>query len=1463
MLNRKRYAKINVKVLVILIIISVAIVFALFAARQFRRSFLSRISLENGQKAYESKDWVNAQKNFLEYIARNQDDIEILKKYAEVCLLVKPLQMESIGKVVGAYRRVLQLDKNDTTAYEKLALLYGGIGNYDELAYIAQMRLDNEPNDLNAPLWLADAQTNVMKYEDAQKTLLKLTNEIEVLSGKHPEYVKACLMLSNIDLNFNVSLESPLKALGWINKAIEYSPESVEALVNRAKFYLGTANISGYGTNDRVDAARKDLELADKIGTEKPQILFLLCSQWLTLGEYDKASAEIQLVDSLSEETINKYFLNIQDLKTLRFLLASEITMRRGDLDKAVSLLDESLAEFKEVAQRMRILPTAVKIYSVTGKVSEARKYLDEYLENIHKLSDTQSVQMERVYLQALVATAEEKPYLVIDILQPVAVSNASPELWRLLADVYSKTDQPGRAIASMNNYLNYRPKDAEMIKLLAKEYFEMRQWNQAYQAAKKAESVNPDDFVIQLIRIESGIRQVVESLSDTNKSELDSFSQELSELRQKQPKNVNVRILQALIAGNLGKTELAENELKQAIADCNDTLNAEMQLAGLYRKTKRIVEASAVYEKACENYPDSVKPRLGLSEIYLETSNIELARECLQKGLNTATSTKSKRSFSINLALLELLKGERNEGIKILKDIAEQDDKDIQVRLMLLDLKEIQQDSGEVDALISQIKQIEGLSGVWWRLYQARTWLSSDNWRSKEKEISDLLQNCITADSGWIAPVLLMGDLYKKQGNLPRVEDLYKQTLAINPMASDIVNDLLLLYESQNRFADAEQILKQSGVNEKIMNTWQIRMALNTGDVSKAIEELMVRISNDKNDAASRIQLARLIYQQTKDSNQAFKYLDEAQVITPDSINIPGTKAAILKADGRDEEALKIINDYVAAHENFDSYRMRAMYLANENEYELAEKDYRKLTTFEGNAAAGYELLSNFFADIKQYEKAVSAIEEGIAKFPENSSLERRLMRLLVVNGPTHDIARAGEILAKLEKKFPMDSELVKFKAGILMENPTPESIKTAVSSLEEYIKLQPTDIDAYLILIEIAVSERKYDAARIYADQGLGINSTNPALMVARSRIEQESGNFQTAAEMANVVIQKYPGNTQARDIYVKAAIRSRDKNLLREAQKMVESALASNPKDENILLTKANILMALGQADIAISDIEAYCQAEPGSGSIPALMTLSELYRINGDMAKAEQMIVKAESIDPGNLSIVHSRFILLVSQKKYDGLTQIVESYLSAKAKDLQIILNDAAILISLDSQELKNDGLKLFEYAFTIAPDSQDAGYSLASALYSMGNVERAEQIYKGQLEKFPNDIRILNDYAWILQDKHQEYKLALELANKGVSLAPQDLHILDTRGTILLKSGNQLEQAKKDFEKIAELSPSDSRQQAKAYLNLGRINGKLNDKVEAKRCYQRAQEINQKLNIFTPGEMTEIQENIK
>ena len=52
---------------------------------------------------------------------------------------------------------------------------------------------------------------------------------------------------------------------------------------------------------------------------------------------------------------------------------------------------------------------------------------------------------------------------------------------------------------------------------------------------------------------------------------------------------------------------------------------------------------------------------------------------------------------------------------------------------------------------------------------------------------------------------------------------------------------------------------------------------------------------------------------------------------------------------------------------------------------------------------------------------------------------------------------------------------------------------------------------------------------------------------------------------------------------------------------------------------------------------------------------------------------------------------------------------------------------------------------------------------MASALYRTGNVERAEKVYRDSLKQHPYNAQILNDLAWILQERDQDNEGALEL----------------------------------------------------------------------------------------------------
>ena len=1474
MLYPNQSAKINVKLLIILILVAAAVGISLVLARQTRRGMLSERSLAEGEAAFATKDWPAAVKSYRKYLSGNPDDVGILRKYAESCLAVRPLDASVVAGAISAYRRIIQLVPRDEVAYEKLAMLYGVVGNFEELASIARLRLEGDPNDLKAPLWLAEALGRLNKPAEARQTLATFIDKLDTLPDKHVEYVRACVQMSQLaagevspqpqTMADDANSPNPPTPLDWLNKAVHYSPDSVEALVCRAEFRRQTAGAADTNEPDRsvfLALARQDLEAADAKSTDDPRIRFLLAAEWIAHGELDRAADDMKAADELPHERLQERFLDINDWKVARFLLASELATKKGTAAEAASLAQEVLKSLTEKRHRVQVLPSAIPLYVAAGRVVEARQSLEEYL-GLLPAQEVSAESARRVAaLQALVAGAENRPYAVIDALEP-AIGNDSSDsgLWRLLVEAYDRTGQTGRAVKALAQYRRLNPQDPQAMRELARQYWKLGDRAKAFDTASIAESLGDSDLAVKLIRIGAGINLAVGQHDSVSVEEIKKLSAELADLRQGYPDIVGVRILQAVVADSLGRPDDAEKELKLAIEQCKEPLRAEIQLAGLYHRTKRTNQAISVCETACKNHSEAALPWLALSDLHAANANYDSARNCLKQGLNTVAEGREKRSLSTKLALLELVHGNRSMGTDLLREVAAQDKQEIQARLLLLGIREIQEDQAVVEKLVGELRQAEGESGLWWRLHQASLGLSSDNWSAKQQDITNLLQYCINADPVWSAPVLLLAQMYERLGDLRRLEDTCRQGLLQNPSATDIADRLMAFLDRQGRFSDAEKLLRQLKIDPRVASAWQVRVALGARDFSRAIDELKVRVSNNNQDASSRVQLARLVYQETKDAGQALKYLKEAEVITPDSRTLIAVRASILKAEGKSAEALQVLNGYVADHNDFNAYWMRAAYLVEEGALESAEQDYRKLTTFTQNAATGYELLSNFYAGTQRIDQAVATLEQGLSMYPEDLRLMRALMRLLLQRAGARDREKALTVLAALEEKLPHDAELLTIRALQMLEESTAtQSPSVAKEKLEKAVKLEPTAVRAHLALIGIAMRQRQYKAACDYAVRALDSNPDNPVLLSARARAELASGYTQMAVKLARRALQEDPNNKEALSVLADGALGSRDRTLLEETRTLIESAVGREPLNDRLLIARSHVLAAMELPKLAIPELEAFCQTKEGAGSIRALVTLADLYRLTGDVDRAGQWIRHAQRLDPNDQAVVHARFLWLVSQNRFEELSQISSAYLSAKDQDPTVVLTAASILSGSDSMTLKKEGLKLFEHAVALSSTSIDARLGLASLSYKTGDAERAENIYRQLLEQHPGEIRALNDLAWILQEHYQRYADALELSDRGLKLASKDVHLLDTRGTILSNMPDRLADAKSDFEMLLqELAPSNTRQQAATLLKLGRICAKLNDGDQAKQHLDRALEIDRKMNVLTVDERSEI-----
>jgi len=1467
--------KVNVKLIVILLVSAVGLVAALFVARHVRRQILAARDLREGNAAYERKDWAKVIEYYREYLGRKRDNLEVWKRYGEANMSIRPIKGKNVFAAIGAYRHVLQVSPDDRATCEKLAGLYVGVHRYDDLAYVAKNRLKKDPDDLDAPVWLGQALLELGKHDEARKELTRFVKRVRALAEKHPQYLDACALLSQVEVRSGPS-GSVSVALDWLNQAHDYDPESVPVLLRRASFYRAALDLPEEIAANRNKLAQDDLAAADKLAPSDPRHRLALCSEWMMHGQLDKAASELEAVKGIDEETVNQYYFEKGDWVADRFLRASELALRRGAKPDDAKLADEALETLPEGMNRIRALPNACRLYVAAERPGDARKALDAFLDATKGADDKESAgwrlsPMQTAYLEAWVARAEGRLYRVIDVLEPVtAASPNTPEAWKRLAEAYGRTDQARRAIHALTQYLRLRPRDPEMTLQLAREYLKLQDWNRAFETIRLAEPLDPTDIVIKLLRIEASIYLAVERREGIDQAELDRLKEELKGLRKTNEKRVDIRILQAIIDVHQNHPDQAEKKLKDAIKECDDKLPARMQLVRFYYRTERPDEALKACREACREHPEVAEPWLSLSGLYVSAKDNPQAIQALRDGLATVRDPWEARPLNMRLGRVELLYGQRDAGINVLQGIAERDPNEVRARQLLLDLPETRRDPAQMTRLIGELKAIEGDAGLQWRYYQAVATLGRPDWRSRQPEISQLLDRCIESDPQWSRPVLLLVAMHQRLGNVRQAETLCRDALKRNPSATDVVARLVSLLERQEKYGEAQEIVQRLDANSGARRALNLRLALRKGEYSRAIEELEFRAAGDKQDADSRVLLARVVYWQTKDVTRALKYLDEAESIAPDSIAAMNARVEIYHAEGRDAEARQILDRQVArageaaadpdnkARRLFAAYARRGSFLTAIDKMDDAEKDFVAMTKLTGYQARGAEVLGSFYAGTKRLDQAVSVLRGAIKDHPENLSLKQKLMFVLLGRKGKGDEAEADAILAELEGKMPDHPELMRLHALRLLRQGTPEANRQARELLERVVQIEPTSVRSHLLLISAAMGRREYADAARHAIRALGANPNQPLLMLARARAEQAQGNFSMAAELARQVLRNHPDSPDARGVFYEVAVNAGNRSLLDEALAMTERTLADQPDDVITRSWRTRLLLIAKQPGKAIAELEAFCKTTPGSESAASFLDLAEIYRSRGDTAMAERNLQAAEKLARGTPAVVQGRLRLLGTLRKYDDIAAMADKCMQDPAANMDVITTAANVLIASPNGKDREKAVKAFRLVHEKQPWSVDATLGLAGACVIAGRIDEAERLYREVLEGNPDDPKALNDLAWVLTRYRGLHTAALAMAEQGLAIAPTNSHLLDTRGEILSHMPGRLNDAKADFEKVLAMANEGTREQAKALFQLGRLQAKLKDLPEAKRCLTKAMEIDERLSVFTEEERREI-----
>ncbi len=362
--------------------------------------------------------------------------------------------------------------------------------------------------------------------------------------------------------------------------------------------------------------------------------------------------------------------------------------------------------------------------------------------------------------------------------------------------------------------------------------------------------------------------------------------------------------------------------------------------------------EALAAAGKAVELRKDLAGPRLGLAQLQEAGKQVDVARKTLEQA---AADLQGPERYLVEVALSRFLLAHdaRPQGIALCRRLAKQQPYDLQIPVALLSLPEIQADTATAQALVDDLRKIEGDKGLVWPVEQARLWLTQQPGPQRQQEIIDLLNRVIDAGAAGAEPVLLLGSLYQSRGDVQIAEDVYRRSLDSRPIFIPVVQQLLGLLEQQGRFADASTLLERMPRDIAVLSAHRVNVGVGLGDYKAAIEEVRQRVAADPQDVMARITMARLVYAQDKDSKAALALLDEAQTLAPDLPELLASRVAILRASGQSDEASALLDSAVARRNDFATYELRAAFHEAGGQLELAEKDYQHLATFPDSAPA------------------------------------------------------------------------------------------------------------------------------------------------------------------------------------------------------------------------------------------------------------------------------------------------------------------------------------------------------------------------------------------------------------------------------------------------------------------------------------------------------------------------------
>jgi tetratricopeptide (TPR) repeat protein len=460
---------------------------------------------------------------------------------------------------------------------------------------------------------------------------------------------------------------------------------------------------------------------------------------------------------------------------------------------------------------------------------------------------------------------------------------------------------------------------------------------------------------------------------------------------------------------------------------------------------------------------------------------------------------------------------------------------------------------------------------------------------------------------------------------------------------------------------------------------------------------------------------------------------------------------------------------------------------------YQNALTDFQEAVKVDGGSAAAYYEIANASVQLGKIAEAEKAAEKSVSLDKDDNKWY--ILQLTDIYRFEKKWPQAAALYEKLVKIEPNDPEnYFRLAAVYEAENKTSDAIK-AYDKIESDFGLSE---EVALQKHRLYVGQSKYDKAIDEVNKLIASDPNNTKYYQILAETYMKAGNEKKAMEVYDQLVQKSPDNGDIQlalaDFYYKKGDHQKSFDLLKKA-----FANKSLSIDNKIGILYNDYLM---QPTLSENDKkDAYELTEIMVNAHPADAKGHAIYGdfLYQDKKYDEARIQYRKSLETKkNIFAVWQQLLLADAElKDYKSLSDESEKALDYFPNQPIVYFMDgisniqlknykkaASVLESGLNQTIENPALEVEFYN------------NLAEAYYRMNEYAKSDSYFDKALEKDPNNIQALNNYAYYLSVRNEKLDLAESMSKKTLDKEPENASYLDTYGWILYKKGKYEEAAK-------------------------------------------------------------------